>query len=257
MFPTYDHNTPGVNSNLPFIPAPDYSKTVKQQYPPKRPGLPMQKKESWEKVSPNNQLTIFTDFNNIDHVVDLKDGRIFPSPEKSRGMHGDNQLQNPTLSPEQKKEETQKRVLKMLQTQGVPVFPGLAPKGNFLNSRNPGGPSVPNFSGGLEQSHLGPTRAYIKHLENHRKFDTLNSFKDLEKCPICRQMLGEIELLAEKNKKTKNDWVSQGEKQLTIKYGETLKVSKMGHEWTYCRNNRGDSGWVPSNQLYLMPGGYF
>ncbi|KAI1722953.1 SH3 domain-containing protein [Ditylenchus destructor] len=65
------------------------------------------------------------------------------------------------------------RVKRMLQEQGVPVFPGL-----------------PQSS--KADQNLGPTKAYIKHLENHRKYDTLNSYRSCENCQLCRQMEQEM-----------------------------------------------------------------
>jgi hypothetical protein len=356
------------SNNLPFIPPPDYTKTVKQHSSSnQRPSL--------LRLSPNNtttgagagsNLTIFTDFNHHDHIVDLTNGKMIPAEDLSKPKKPAHQK----LSPEEKREQTKNRVLKMLQTQGVPVFPGLnQPKlkprpallshqQQSLNASTPTSASNNNFHQAQPATaidsnpNFGVTKAYIKHLENHRKFDTLHSFQSCENCPICKQMINEIdEVLAKQKQRTngsgrqfnhqslitsgkafeplsvleedepdefadeevvtngvipegytfvgngnypstskngsldsrsryhnghnressvgsepnedvmtaraRDDWVPTQPNQLAIKYGETLRVIKMGQDFICCQNAHNEKGWVPSNQLYLMPSGAY
>jgi hypothetical protein len=34
----------------------------------------------------------------------------------------------------------------------------------------------------------GHNKAWLHHVKNHRKFDTLNSFRSVDDCPICQAM---------------------------------------------------------------------
>uniref|UniRef100_A0A7E4VHK3 SH3 domain-containing protein n=1 Tax=Panagrellus redivivus TaxID=6233 RepID=A0A7E4VHK3_PANRE len=52
------------------------------------------------------------------------------------------------------------------------------------------------------------------------------------------------------------DWQGSNSQQLTIRYGETLRVTKLGQTWVQCANKNGLIGWVPSSQVYLMPSGF-
>lgn len=95
----------------------------------------------------------------------------------------------------QSPDEVKRRVLRMLKEQGVPVFPTAASK-EVVERESVAFTSLLIVS--LEEANpanLGPTRAYIKHLENHRKYDTLNSFRSCDNCPICKQMQEEIDIL--------------------------------------------------------------
>ncbi|KAI6231457.1 Epidermal growth factor receptor kinase substrate 8-like protein 3 [Aphelenchoides besseyi] len=87
----------------------------------------------------------------------------------------------PTEEPRsQSPDEVKRRVLRMIKEHGVPVFPIAGPK-EVVEQGTPAA--------------LGPTRAYIKHLENHRKYDTLNSFRSCDNCALCKQMQEEIDIL--------------------------------------------------------------
>uniref|UniRef100_A0A914YAL1 Uncharacterized protein n=1 Tax=Panagrolaimus superbus TaxID=310955 RepID=A0A914YAL1_9BILA len=236
---TYDPQTPSPPNtlmNLPFIPAPDYSKTIKQHHPTanQRPSL--------LRSSPNNttttngsNLTIFTDFNQHDHIVDLTNGKMISAEDLSKPSTKSG-IQK--LSPEEKREQTKNRVLKMLQTQGVPVFPGLTgpklrtfrppssahqpqqPQQQPLNASTPTSqpPPLPNSNSNLNNFHhaqpamavdpnanIGITKAYIKHLENHRKFDTMKNFQSCENCPICKEMISEIDIFVKQKHPRTND----------------------------------------------------
>uniref|UniRef100_A0AC34F0P2 SH3 domain-containing protein n=1 Tax=Panagrolaimus sp. ES5 TaxID=591445 RepID=A0AC34F0P2_9BILA len=387
---SYDprQETPSPQNNimhLPFIPAPDYSKTIKQPHPSasQRPSL--------LRSSPNgtttngSNLTIFTDFNQHDHIVDLTNGKMIQPEDFSKPPKPAVQK----LSPEEKREQTKNRVLKMLQTQGVPVFPGLTgPKLRStrpppsiqqqpLNASTPTSNYPPPNSNSNSNFHqaqpaqavdpnanIGITKAYIKHLENHRKFDTMKNFQSCENCPICKQMISEIDIIVkQKHPRTngststtaptsnnhhqslitsgkafeplsileedepdeyvdeinsvgiappppqgytyvgngnypstskngslesrhrytnnnghqhnheasvgsepsedvmtaraRDDWNADHPNQLSIKYGETLRVLKMGQDFTCCQNIHNEKGWVPNTFLYHMPSGSF
>uniref|UniRef100_A0A914XS70 Uncharacterized protein n=1 Tax=Plectus sambesii TaxID=2011161 RepID=A0A914XS70_9BILA len=56
---------------------------------------------------------------------------------------------------------------------GVPVLP---PMSQSAIEREPG------------KVGAGQNRAWLHHLKNHRKFDTLNSFRSVDDCPICQAM---------------------------------------------------------------------
>ncbi|KAH7712150.1 Protein T04F8.7 a [Aphelenchoides avenae] len=77
--------------------------------------------------------------------------------------------------------EVKNKVLRMLSQQGVPVLPGV----NLVNV------SLPKAD--ESASNIGPSKAYIKHLENHRKYDTMNSYRTVDNCQICKQMQDEME----------------------------------------------------------------
>lgn len=57
---------------------------------------------------------------------------------------------------------------------GVPVLPPL-------------GRDFPDFSGGPSPAQ---NKAFLRHLENHRKFDTMKSLKSCKDCPLCQMMMG-------------------------------------------------------------------
>jgi hypothetical protein len=378
------------NNSLPFIPAPDYSKTIKQHHPTanQRPSLLQRSPNS---TTNGSNLTIFTDFNQHDHIVDLTNGKMIQAEDL---MSKPAKPAHFKLSPEEKREQTKNRVLKMLQTQGVPVFPGLTqphmksrpiqhqPQQQYfqqqqqpLNASTPTSQPPPPLSNSHfhqaqpavttdPNANVGITKAYIKHLENHRKFDTLHSFQSCENCPICKQMISEIDIIVKQKSRTNNgrptigtsnhshqslitsgkafeplsileedepdefaddvnngingvngvngvapqgytyfgnngnypstskngslesrrrynnchnreasvgsepnddvmtarareDWHASHPNELSIKYGETLRVLKMGESHTCVSNALNQKGWVPNKSIYHMPSGSF
>uniref|UniRef100_A0A914QHY3 SH3 domain-containing protein n=1 Tax=Panagrolaimus davidi TaxID=227884 RepID=A0A914QHY3_9BILA len=384
------------NNNLPFIPAPDYSKTIKQHHPTanQRPSLLQRSPNS---TTNGSNLTIFTDFNQHDHIVDLTNGKMIQAEDL---MSKSSKPAHLKLSPEEKREQTKNRVLKMLQTQGVPVFPGLTQphmksrpiqqqqpqqhqqyfqQQQPLNASTPTSQPPPPLSSNSHfhqaqpaavttdpNANIGITKAYIKHLENHRKFDTLHSFQSCENCPICKQMISEIDIIVKQKTRTNNgrptmgtsnhshqslitsgkafeplsileedepdefaddvnngingvngvnevngvapqgytyfgngnypstskngslesrrrynnghnreasvgsepnddvmtarareDWLASHPNELSIKYGETLRVLKMGESHTCVSNALNQKGWVPNKSIYHMPSGSF
>ncbi|KAI6239369.1 hypothetical protein M3Y99_00589300 [Aphelenchoides fujianensis] len=145
-----------LDNRLPYIPPPDYSVRFKPQPAAQRRPQPRD-----------------------DHGLPHHYQPQIRAPQRSRLSATIDE--EPEEEPRnQSPDEVKRRVLRMLKEQGVPVFP-IAPSKEVVEQANP--------------ANLGPTRAYIKHLENHRKYDTLNSFRSCDNCPICKQMQEEIDIL--------------------------------------------------------------
>ncbi|KAI6192296.1 Epidermal growth factor receptor kinase substrate 8-like protein 3 [Aphelenchoides bicaudatus] len=150
------------NSRLPYIPPPDYTIRPKQ-----KPKVFVEQQKRYQAKDDHGKPHHY--------FPEIK--RQPPKPRPVSASIDEEPFEEPRS---QSPEEVKHRVLRMLKEQGVPVFP-TTPLKQVVEQGN--------------AANLGPTRAYIKHLENHRKYDTLNSFRSCDNCALCKQMQKEIRLL--------------------------------------------------------------
>ncbi|CAI5456141.1 unnamed protein product [Caenorhabditis angaria] len=158
--PDYDFT---IRQKNPFIPQPDYT-TIKYNKPKFRPSL-------------NHIGTEFSQQTTIPETIEQPKENRFSRPPKLTDVNSNFEIKVHSYKEDQKSEEDPhpRSTLEHIKQIGVPVIPGIIRQ------------QIPVFEASAPVVSSEQNKAFLRHLENHKKFDTVRGDRPCELCEIMRK----------------------------------------------------------------------